>query len=178
MIVVLHIKIYGQIVEGISFPDRDIVQELLPRNPHGLPVNIRLIGQELAAAPVPDNILHHGGKIAQGLPQAVPVNLVVDELCQPPLRLRGDNPGVKLRVGQLKAEQLVHVEALLLAHKNAQQHNTQYHRGNFRTPFSPVRSPFHPRFYPSCSQEPHSSHSFTVLRLHKNHNWFIKTVCL
>ena len=148
MVVVLHIKIHGQIIKGILFPHRDIVPKLLPRNPHRLLIDISLIAQKPAVAPVSNHILHHGGKIAQGFPQTVPVDLIVDKLRQTPLRLGGHNPGIILRVRQLKAEQLIHVKALFSGDKKGKYHETQRHSHYFRTYFMPVCPSLHSGFHP------------------------------
>ncbi len=119
--IVLDIKIDGQIVKTVPLIHRDILFKLLRGDPYGLRVHIRLVLQEPALPPVGRHILHGADQIEPGLLKRFPPDLLPHKFGKPPHRLRGDNPGIKLRVGQLKRQEFVHVIALFPGGKKTQR---------------------------------------------------------
>ncbi len=133
MIVILYIKINRQIIKIIPAVRGNIIPELLCRDPDRLLVDVRLVGKHFACPPVFQHILYILRYIGNGLPEAVPVNLVSDELFQPPLRLCRHDPGRKFRICKFKRQQLVHVVAFFSGNKKTakQKDHRQHHKFPF-----------------------------------------------
>ena len=125
----------GQILKGILPIHCDIVLKLLPADPDRLLIDIRLIGQKLAASSVLQHILYRVPKVSKSLGKTVRDNFIFHKFCQSALGLGGHNPWVKPSVCKLKAQQLIHVIAFLPGHSKRKNQHTKHNGRNFPTFF-------------------------------------------